>query len=150
MPNYVIASGSNCILDQLTHLRAQGIYRSGGVPASAMEQSYSCFETTPSIQVSIMGNEIQHFVTFTIYFCSVVSYIECCVMLEKGYLSCCICLMQQTHILGQLYKYTSFHIPATNICKKWPRSCRFLLYIWAHQCYVVHTHVFKIYELCKT
>ena len=26
MPNYVSASGSNCILDQLTHLRAQGIY----------------------------------------------------------------------------------------------------------------------------
>ena len=39
MPNYVTASGSNCILDQLTHLRAQGIYRSGGVPDSVMEQS---------------------------------------------------------------------------------------------------------------
>ena len=39
MPNYVTASGSNCILDQLTHLRAQGIYHSGGVPDSAMEQS---------------------------------------------------------------------------------------------------------------
>ena len=33
------ASGSNSILDQLTHLRAQGIYRRGGVPDSAMEQS---------------------------------------------------------------------------------------------------------------
>ena len=32
LPNYVTASGSNSILDQLTHLRAQGIYRSGGVP----------------------------------------------------------------------------------------------------------------------
>ena len=32
MPNYVTASGSNSILDQLTHLRAQGIYHSGGVP----------------------------------------------------------------------------------------------------------------------
>ena len=32
MPNYVTASGSNSILDQLTHLRAQGIYQSGGVP----------------------------------------------------------------------------------------------------------------------
>ena len=39
MPNYVTASGSNSILDQLTHLRAQGIYRSIGVPDSAMEQS---------------------------------------------------------------------------------------------------------------
>ena len=39
LPNYVTASGSNSILDQLTHLRAQGIYRSGGVPVSAMEQS---------------------------------------------------------------------------------------------------------------
>ena len=39
IPNYVTASGRNSILDQLTHLRAQGIYRSGGVPDSAMEQS---------------------------------------------------------------------------------------------------------------
>ena len=39
MPNYVTASGSNSIVDQLTHLRAQGIYRSGGVPDSVMEQS---------------------------------------------------------------------------------------------------------------
>ena len=39
MPNYVSASRSNSILDQLTHLRAQGIYHSGGVPDSAMEQS---------------------------------------------------------------------------------------------------------------
>ena len=39
MPNYVIASGRNSILDQLTHLRAQGIYHSGGVPDSAIEQS---------------------------------------------------------------------------------------------------------------
>ena len=37
MPNNVTASGSNSILDQLTHLRAQGIYQSGGVPDSAME-----------------------------------------------------------------------------------------------------------------
>ena len=40
MPNNVVASGSNNILDQLTHLRAQGIYRSGGVPDSTMVQSY--------------------------------------------------------------------------------------------------------------
>ena len=41
IPNYiyVTASGSNSILDQLTHLRAQGIYESGGVPDSAVEQS---------------------------------------------------------------------------------------------------------------
>ena len=39
MPNYFTASGSNSILDQLTHLRAQGIYLSGGVPDSATEQS---------------------------------------------------------------------------------------------------------------
>ena len=39
MPNYVTASGSNSILDQLTHLRAQEIHHNGGVPDSAMEQS---------------------------------------------------------------------------------------------------------------
>ena len=39
MPNYVSASGSNSILNQLTLLMAQGIYQSGGVPDSAMEQS---------------------------------------------------------------------------------------------------------------
>ena len=38
-PNYVTASESNSILDQLTHLRAQGIYQSGGIPDLAMEQS---------------------------------------------------------------------------------------------------------------
>ena len=32
MPNYVTASGRNSIFDQLTHMRAQGIYQSGGVP----------------------------------------------------------------------------------------------------------------------
>ena len=39
IPNYVTASGSNSILDQHTHLRAQGIYHNGGVPDSDMEQS---------------------------------------------------------------------------------------------------------------
>ena len=39
MNNYVTASGSISILDQLTHLRAEGIYHNGGVPDSAMEQS---------------------------------------------------------------------------------------------------------------
>ena len=36
MPNYVTASGSSGILNQLTHLRSQGIYQSGGVPYSAV------------------------------------------------------------------------------------------------------------------
>ena len=39
MSNYVTASGSNSILDQLTHLSVQGIYHNGGDPDSAMEQS---------------------------------------------------------------------------------------------------------------
>ena len=39
MNNYVTASGSNSILDQLTHLRAQGICQSDRVSDSAMEQS---------------------------------------------------------------------------------------------------------------
>ena len=37
-PNYVTASGSNSILAQLTHLRAQEMYQSGGVSNSATEQ----------------------------------------------------------------------------------------------------------------
>ena len=51
MPNYVTASGSNSILDKLTHLTAHGIYQSGGVPDSPWS-SLSCFEATPRIQVS--------------------------------------------------------------------------------------------------
>ena len=39
IPNYVIAARSNSILDQLTHIWAQGIHQSGGVPDSATEQS---------------------------------------------------------------------------------------------------------------
>ena len=39
MPNYVTAARSNSILDQLSHLSAQEIYHSGGVPSSAMEQA---------------------------------------------------------------------------------------------------------------
>ena len=39
MSNYVTESGSNSIIDQLTNLRAQGIYESDDVPYSAMEQS---------------------------------------------------------------------------------------------------------------
>ena len=45
IPTYVTASGSNSILDQLIHLRAQGIYRSGGVANSG---TLSYFETTSS------------------------------------------------------------------------------------------------------
>ena len=50
MHNYVTVLGSNSILDQLTHLRAQGIYRSVESPIRPWS-SLSCFETTPSIQV---------------------------------------------------------------------------------------------------
>ena len=39
MPNYVTGSGSNSIIDQLTLLRAQGIYQRGRVLDSAIEQS---------------------------------------------------------------------------------------------------------------
>ena len=39
MTNYVTAAGHNSILDQLTHLRAQGIYKGDGVPDSVTEQS---------------------------------------------------------------------------------------------------------------
>ena len=39
MPNYDTAAGSNSILDQLTHLRAQGIYQSGGILDSATEST---------------------------------------------------------------------------------------------------------------
>ena len=39
MSNYDTASGSNSIIDQHTHLRAQGIYETGGVPDSPLEQS---------------------------------------------------------------------------------------------------------------
>ena len=35
MINYVTAARSNSILDQLSHLRTQGIYQTGGVPESA-------------------------------------------------------------------------------------------------------------------
>ena len=38
-PNYIKAAGSNSILDQLTYLRAQGIYQGGGVPDSPTSQS---------------------------------------------------------------------------------------------------------------
>ena len=40
MPNYVTSTGSNSIPVQLAHLRFQGIYQSGGVPDSPMEQSW--------------------------------------------------------------------------------------------------------------
>ena len=52
MPNYVTASGSNSILDQLTHLRAQGFTTMVESPTRPWS-SLSCFEATRSIQVSI-------------------------------------------------------------------------------------------------
>ena len=51
MPNYVTTSQSNSILDQLTHLRAQGIYQSGMESSTQPWRSLTSFETTPSIQV---------------------------------------------------------------------------------------------------
>ena len=39
MPNYVNAARSNIILDQQSHLRAQGIYQGGGVLDSATEKA---------------------------------------------------------------------------------------------------------------
>ena len=39
IPNYLTPSGSNSILDQLAHQRAQGINHNGRVPYSAMEHS---------------------------------------------------------------------------------------------------------------
>ena len=52
MPNYVTASRSNSILDQQSHLRAQRIHQGGGLPIRLRSSLYSCFETTPSIQLS--------------------------------------------------------------------------------------------------
>ena len=48
MPKYVTASGSNSILDQLTHLRAQGIYQSVGVFAASkpLQVSKQVFRTS--------------------------------------------------------------------------------------------------------
>ena len=39
MPNYVTESGRNCILNQLTHLRAQGIYQGLGHGAAILPAS---------------------------------------------------------------------------------------------------------------
>ena len=52
--NYVTVSGSDSILDQLTHLRAQGIYQSGGVPEY------------PSIQVNKMLRGTYKALTFRV------------------------------------------------------------------------------------
>ena len=49
IPNSVTAAGSNSILDKLTHLRAQGIYKVVESPTRAWS-SLSCFEAIPSIQ----------------------------------------------------------------------------------------------------
>ena len=50
MLNYAIASGSNSILDQLTQLRAQGIYKVVESPTRPLS-SLNRIETVPSIQV---------------------------------------------------------------------------------------------------
>ena len=52
MPNYITASGSNSILDQLTHLRVKEFTTMVESPTRP-GSSLSCFEATPSIQVSI-------------------------------------------------------------------------------------------------
>ena len=51
MSNNDTASGSNNILDQLIHLRAQGIYKVVESPTRP-RSGHSCFETTPSIHAS--------------------------------------------------------------------------------------------------
>ena len=51
MPNYVAATGSNCILDQLTHLRLKKYTEVVESPTRSWS-SLSCFEITPSIQES--------------------------------------------------------------------------------------------------
>ena len=60
MPNYVTASGSNIILAQLTHLRDQGIFNKVVESPTRSWSSLSCFETTPSIQVSIQEDKIEY------------------------------------------------------------------------------------------
>ena len=52
MPNYVAGSGSNSILDQLTHLRAQGIYQSGGVLAPPWSGHGAVLAASKPLQVS--------------------------------------------------------------------------------------------------
>ena len=39
MPYYVTVARTNSILDQLSHIRAQGFYQCVGVPDSALEQA---------------------------------------------------------------------------------------------------------------
>ena len=58
MPNYVTTVRSNSILDQLSYLRAQGIYQGGGVPDSAMEQAWLLRDHSkyPSKLISIQTN----------------------------------------------------------------------------------------------
>ena len=78
-PNYITASGSNSILDQLTHLRAQGIYQSGGVPDSATEQSqllrnhskYPSIRITlpPSFCVLYCKQQIVHGISISYFIC---------------------------------------------------------------------------------
>ena len=55
IPHYVTASGRNSILDQLTHLRAQGIYPSGEVPDSAMEHVLAASKPLSKLTFTING-----------------------------------------------------------------------------------------------
>ena len=68
--NYITTARTNSILDQLSHLRTQGIYKGGGVSDAAAKQV--CFETTPSIPSVSMY--IFHFVKFSYLFHHYFSY----------------------------------------------------------------------------
>ena len=57
MPNYAIASGSHSILDQLTHLRVQGIYQKGGAPTRPWS---SLIAASKPLQVSISQRTREH------------------------------------------------------------------------------------------
>ena len=50
LTSYVTTSGSNSILDQLTHMGAQGIYQCWSLRLGHGAVFFSCFEITPSIQ----------------------------------------------------------------------------------------------------
>ena len=57
MPNYVTASGSNSVLDQLAHLILEFKEFTKVVESSTRQRSsLSCFETTPIIHVSTPSN----------------------------------------------------------------------------------------------
>ena len=65
MPNYVTAARSNSILDQLSHLRAQGIYQGGGVPDSATQQANAA---SKPLQLSIQESYCTFYIKSLIYY----------------------------------------------------------------------------------